>query len=192
MKLSQMCVVVLLVVLGSAMVFADSMDPKIIIKGGGSEVKGKCEKCMGVGMNFSFSVPAGGSGDLFFTNESGKNWTSLKLIETGIPAADISCHSNLFMSCKTETLKNGEVEILLSGVKGKAEWADHGIVNGQSFEMQFSCKGGCWVGPNGSPISFNAHASTGTVPEPGTLALLATGLVALVSRRKMWRRGWQA
>jgi PEP-CTERM motif len=58
--------------------------------------------------------------------------------------------------------------------------------------MQFSCKGGCWVGPNGSPISFNAHASTGTVPEPGTLALLATGLVALVSRRKMWRRGWQA
>jgi hypothetical protein len=193
MKISQIFALLLLAILGSAMAFADGVDPKIIIKGGGSEVKGKCNQCKGVGLNFSFSVPAGGAGDLFFTNDSGKNWTSLKLIETGIPAADITCHSNLFLSCKTETLKNGEVEILLSGVKGKADWADHGIVNGQSFEMAFSCKGGCWVGPNGSPISFNAHAGTGSsVPEPGTVALLATGLVALVSRRKMWRRGWHA
>ncbi len=111
MKLSQICAVVLLLVLGTAMAFADSMtDPKIIIHGvnGGNGPLG-CPPsgCQGVGVNFSFSVPKGGSGTLFFTNTSGKNWTSLSLIETGVPAADISCKQTLFLNCSTQTLKNG-------------------------------------------------------------------------------------
>ena len=60
---------------------------------------------------------------LFFTNTSGKNWTSLSLIETGVPAADISCTQSLFLSCTTETLKNGSVEILLSGVRERTQSA---------------------------------------------------------------------
>jgi hypothetical protein len=192
MKISRLCVTTLFVVLATAIAFADSInDPKIIVKGaGGSDVaQGKCQQCVDVGVNFSFSVPESGTGSLFFTNDSGKNWTSLKLIETGVPAADIKCSSSLFSSCTTETLKNGSVEILLSGVKGNANWADHGIVNGQNFAIAFSCvKQSCWMGG----MTFTAHAGTGTIPEPGTTALLVTGLVALVSRRKMWRRGWQA
>ena len=188
MKIAQVCALALLVVLGSAVAFADGIhDPRVIVGGGGGG--GACEQCQGVGLNFSFTVPDNGTGTLFFTNESGKNWTSLKLIETGVPAADISCHSFLFESCKAETLKNGSVEILLSGVTrggGGPLWKDRGIPNGTNFSIQFSCVGkSCW--PAG--LQFNAHASArvATTPEPETVGLMVTGLVGIFSRRKYWR-----
>ncbi len=186
MKISQICAVALLLVVGSAMAFADgNNDPRIIIKGGGpGPLMGNCPSCTGVGLNFAFSTPASGSGTLFFTNTSGVNWTSLKLIETGVPAADIQCASMLFSSCKAETLKNGSVEILLSGVMGKGQWCDRGIQNGQSFGIQFSCDGtSCWPGG----LDFRAHANSATTPEPETMALIVTGLGAIVSRRKRWK-----
>jgi len=194
MKISRICALALLFAVSSAMAFADGIqDPKIIIKGagGGSLVQGPCPQCIGVGMNFSFTVPQSGSGSLFFTNTSGKNWTSLKLIEKGVPAADVKCSSSLFSSCTTQTLKNGSVEILLSGVKGGAQWADHGIMNGQNFSINFSCvKGNCWPGG----LTFNGHGGTsvGSVPEPGTIGLLVLGLGALSSRRKMWKNRWNS
>jgi hypothetical protein len=186
MKIFQMCVFVLMLMFASAMAFANGIDdPKVILHGaGGGSVAGPCPNCQGVGQNFSFTIPASGSGTLYFTNDSGKAWTSLTLVETGVPAADISCHSDLFSSCTTKTLKNGSVEILLSGANGHAQWADHGIQAGQSFAMQFSCvKGSCWDGG----MTFGAHGGTGTVPEPGTVALMMTGIAALVSRRKSWK-----
>jgi|HubBroStandDraft_5_1064220.scaffolds.fasta_scaffold00914_7 hypothetical protein len=196
MKISRFCALALLLAVSSAMAFADGIqDPKIIIKGAGSGsnvAQGKCEQCIGVGMNFSFTVPANGSGSLFFTNESGKNWSSLKLIEKGVPAADVSCSSSLFSSCTTKTLKNGSVEILLSGVQGGAQWRDHGIMNGQNFSINFSCvKGSCWPGG----LTFNGHggtSSTGSTPEPGTIGLLVVGLGALGTRRKMWKNRWNS
>jgi hypothetical protein len=185
MKISQICGVVLLLVVGSMLAFADSVhDPKIIIKGVAQELT-ECPQCKGVGFNFSFTVPESGSGTLYFTNQSGKNWNSLTLIETGEPAADISCHSNLFSSCTTQTLKNGSVEILLTNA-GRAKWADQGIKNGQNFGISFSCLDkSCWPGG----LSFNGHGSpnVAAVPEPGTIALMATGLVGLISRRKTWK-----
>src|SRR5271157_2349075 len=107
MKISQICAVILLLVVGSVMAFADGVnDPKIIIQGpgGGGNLlpQGHCPQCVPVGLNFSFSVPASGSGKLFFTNTSGVNWTSLTLTETGVPAADIKCSSYLFTSCTTK------------------------------------------------------------------------------------------
>jgi hypothetical protein len=186
MKVSQVCGIALLLMVGSMMAFADGVkDPKIIIKGVAADLT-QCPQCKGVGLNFSFTVPEGGSGELYFTNTSGKNWTSLALIETGEPAADISCHSNLFSSCTTETLKNGSVEILLSNTGGKAQWKDQGIKNGQNFGISFNCLDkSCWPGG----LSFNGHGSqnVGTVPEPGTIALMVTGLVGLISRRKTWK-----
>jgi len=185
MKISQVYAVALLLVLGSAMAFADSMtDPKIIIhgvNGGNSPLSCGRNGCQNVGVDFSFSVPKHGSGTLFFTNASGKNWTSLSLIETGVPAADISCGQSLFLNCSIKTLKNGSVEILLSGVKSGLN-PRTGILAGQSFSITFACVNqSCWPGGTG----FTAHA--GTAPEPGTVALMITGLGALVSRRKMWK-----
>jgi hypothetical protein len=184
MKIFQVCAVAVLLIAAASMAFANGIDdPKIIIKGaGGSLVKGPCPNCVDVGSKFTFTVPEGGSGTLYFTNDSGKNWTSLTLTENGIPAADISCHSALFSSCTTKTLKNGSVEIILSGANGKALWADHGIANGQSFAISFSCvKGSCWQG--GQTFGGSANAS---VPEPTTIALMLTGIAGLVSRRKSW------
>jgi len=193
MKISQVCAVALLLIVGSALAFAGPInDPKVIVKGaggGGELIKGPCPQCMGVGQNFSFKTPASGTGVLYFTNESGINWNSLTLIEKGVPAADISCNSPLFSSCTTETLKNGSVEILLTNA-GKANWHDKGIPNGANFAIDFSCKGGCWPGG----LTFNGHgsASAHATPEPGTIALMVTGLGALVSRRKVWKNRWNS
>ncbi len=192
MKISQVCALALLLVLGSAMAFGNGInDPKVIIKGagGGELVKGKCPLCVGVGKDFSFTVPANGSGTLYFTNQSGINWNSMTLIEKGVPAADISCNSPLFSSCKTETLKNGSVEILLSN-SGNAQWKDKGIPNGSNFAIDFACKGGsCWPGG----LQFNGHGSSSAhaTPEPGTIALMVTGL-GLITRRKVWKNRWNS
>jgi hypothetical protein len=184
MKISQICAMALLLAVGSVMAFADGVnDPKIIIHGqNGGNGPDHCPPagCTGVGINFSFVIPKGGSGTLFFTNQSGKNWTSLALIETGEPAADISCVQTLFVNCSTKTLKNGSVEILLSGVRHNLN-PRNGILNGGSFSITFDCAGGCWVN-GGSTVM--AHA--GTAPEPGTVALMVTGLGAIISRRKQW------
>jgi len=184
MKISQICALVLLVVVGSAVAFADSInDPKIIIQGvagGGGKTASGCPQCKLVGVNFTFSVPKDGSGTDFFTNNSGKNWTSLTLIETGEPAKDITCQFSFFLTCTTKTLKNGSVEIVLSGVHGDNPRT--GIGAGQNFEIVFACQSGsCWKGG----IHFTAHA--GTTPEPGTVALMITGLGMIVSRRKLWK-----
>jgi hypothetical protein len=189
MKISQVCAVALLLVVGSVMAFADGInDPKVIIHGVNGNGPEHCGRngCQDVGVNFSFSTPKGGSGFLYFTNASGKSWTSLTLIEAVQPnmvsAADISCSQTLFLNCSTKTLQNGSVEILLSGIKG-GQNPRTGIGVGQSFAIGFRCVGeSCW--PK-SPLSFTAHATT-AVPEPGTVALMVTGLGAMFSRRKVW------
>ena len=193
MKTSQICACVLVLVVGSAMAFADGInDPKIIIQSASSASipLGSCEGCKNVGLNFTFGVPAGGTGNLFFTNASGVNWTSLTLVEIGhqIPAIDINCSSTLFMSCTATNLKNGNVVIVLSGIKG-SDNPDRGIGNGQSFSIGFACAGGCWPKTG---LNFGGHANTTTVPEPGTIALMVTGLGAMVSRRKLWKNRGKA
>ncbi|MBI3474946.1 MAG: PEP-CTERM sorting domain-containing protein [Acidobacteria bacterium] len=186
MKISRLCLLLVLALFCTGLAFADAIqDPKIIIhgvSGGGAPGFGHCPPsgCTNVGMNFDVTVPKHGSGTLFFTNASGKNWTSLRLIETGVPAEAVTCSQSLFLSCTVRTLENGSVEILLSGVKGHN--AKNGIVNGQSFSIGFACvNGNCWPG------GMTLHGQAGSAPEPGTIALMLTGFGAIVSRRKSWK-----
>jgi hypothetical protein len=192
MKISQVFAVLLLLAMGSLMAFADGInDPRIVVHGvAGGNALVSCPNCVDVGTDFSFSVPKSGSGTLFFTNTSGQNWTSLTLVEKGEPASDITCASYLFESCTTKTLKNGSVEILLSGVKYALN-ADRGIPNGTSFSITFSCiNKSCW--PGGLVFNGHANAAAGTVPEPGTIALMVTGLGMMFSRRKVWKNRWNS
>jgi hypothetical protein len=193
MKTSRISVLIALLLVFSVAAMADSIkDPKIIIhgvQGGGGFSKCPPSGCTGVGMTFTFTSPEKGEGTLFFTNASGKNWTSLKLIENGVPAASVTCAQSLFLSCTVETLENGSVEILLSGVHHKGQFNPlNGIPAGSSFSINFSCvQGNCW--PKGG-IAFQAQA--GAAPEPGTIALLATGIGAIISRRKLWKNRWNS
>lgn len=190
MKISQIFAVSILLVVASVMAFAGPInDPQVIIHGAGNSAVCPVGGCTGVGLDFSFKIPAGGSGTLYFTNDSGQNWNSLTLVEKGVPAVDIKCHSSLFASCTTETLKSGAVEILLSTY---ADWTNHGIQNGQSFAITFACvKESCWTG--GMKIGGYANQSQLlTTPEPGTMALVATGLAGMISRRKLWKNRWNS
>ena len=188
MKLSQVCALMFLLAAVSLAAYGDTLqDPKIIIRGvsGAAPTPAVCppQGCTSVGMNFTFSVPEHGVGNLFFTNNSGQNWTSLALIEKGVPASAITCVTNLFLSCATKTLQNGSVEILLSGIKGSKN-PQIGILNGQNFVIGFSCVShNCWPGG----LDFTARANVAAVPEPGSVALMVTGLGAIVSRRKRWK-----
>ncbi len=192
MKISRICLLVVLALLCTGLAFADGIkDPKIVIRGvqGGGAPQNNLHcppsGCTNVGMNFTFSTPKNGKGTLFFTNASGKNWTSLKLIEKGVPAEAVSCSQSLFLSCTIQTLKDGSVEILLAGVKGGNP--RNGIRNGQSFAINFACvQGNCWPGG----LNFSGHA--GAAPEPGTIALMVTGVGAIVSRRKRWKNSLKA
>jgi PEP-CTERM motif len=187
MKISRICALFLLVMVASALAFGDGIhDPKVIVHGanGGGDSQCGRHNCMDVGLNFSFQVPKSGSGALYFTNTSGKDWTSLALIEKGVPAADINCAQSLFLTCTVKTLKNGSVEILLAGIHG-GDNPRTGIRNGQSFSIKFACNPSCW--PGGLTIGGHAGTGVGTVPEPGTIALMVTGLGAMVSRRKRWK-----
>ena len=182
MKIPRVCFLVLLSLLWASLAFADGIqDPKIVIRGvaGGNTLCPKDKGCTPVGSNFTFSLAENKDhGVFFFTNNSGKSWTSLKLIENGIPASAISCQQSMFVSCKVTTLESGAVEILLSGVNDRRG----GISAGTNFSITLGCvDGNCWK----PGMTFTAHA-TGT-PEPGTIALVATGIGAIVSRRKRWK-----
>jgi len=152
------------VLLSGVAAFANSnSDPRIIIK------DPVCESCSGVGTHFSFTSPNSGSGTLTFLNASGVNWHNLDLMESVVPASDITCETHLFMHCSVTTV-GGITTILASGVGGIFK----GIPAGQPFSIAFVK----W--PVGG-VNFTAVAN---VPEPATFALLATGLAAIVTRRR--------
>jgi hypothetical protein len=154
---------------------ADSVaDPKIIIRdpacpGGG---------CIQAQNNFSFQSPAGGTGVVFFTNASGNNWFNLKLTEVGVPANLITCITDVWAKCTVSTAANGVTTIFLSGLGPNFP----GILAGQNFSIVFGCETGhCDPWPGN--LQFTAVSN---VPEPGTLALVLTGVGVIVRRR--WRK----
>lgn len=168
---SSRVVCILALLFASAAAFANSVpDPRIIVKD--PVCTGTCTP---VGTHFTFNSPNSGTGTLFFSNTSGLNWTSLKLVESGIPADAITCSSpNAFIHCNVSTV-GGITTIFLFGVGGSFL----GIPSGHNFSIDFDL----W--PRGG-LSFTATAGT-SVPEPTTLAFFLTGVVGLATRRRLMR-----
>jgi hypothetical protein len=154
---------------------ADSIvDPTIIIRD--PACSGNCTP---VGLNFTFGTPADGTGVVLFNNASGLDWFSLSLSESGVDAAAITCLTDAFVNCSVSTV-NGLTTILLSGLG--PDFA--GIPAGHNFSIVFGCESGdCQPWPG--DLDFTARAN---VPEPGTMALLFTGIGAIVARRKLRNR----
>ena len=163
---------VVVIAMCAAFAHADSItDPTIIIR------DPPCgQGCTPVGLNFAFGTPADGTGALFFNNASGLDWFSLKLTESGVDASAITCVTDVFANCSVSTV-NSLTTILLSGLNSDFT----GIGAGQNFSIVFGCESGeCepWPGD----LDFTARAN---VPEPGTMALLFTGIGAIVARRRL-------
>lgn len=130
-------------------------------------------------LTFGFTLNTSPHDVLHFTNMTGTNWTKLTLSETGVAASDITCSSNIF-SCSVVANGSNGASIVLTAFGSMI-----GVPAGQSFELGFGCKGGgCAAWP--ADLSFTGIADP--VPEPGTTALLVTGLgmvaAAFVSRRR--------
>ena len=181
LSLSRLILCSAALLLMSTAAYADSYgDPRVIIK------DAHCDDC-GVGQNFHFSLPTNQgkyfNGDLTFQNTSDVTWYSLILTEKGVPWQDISCGANAFFNfCQVVPSKKNpnvaKIEFLniLPDPKG-------GIAPGTYFTLNFGPgkDGGQW--PAG--LKFGGHGGTGIAPEPGTMALLLTGVGAIVTRRKM-------
>jgi hypothetical protein len=172
----------------SVAAFADSShDPRVIIKGAGfSSHQGE-----GEGLNFQFSLPTNQgpyfTGDLSFSNGTSKTWTTLALFESTVAAANVSCGANsffnhcmVFIDAKNPSL----TEILFSNTVGFGKLGT-GILPGEIFALGFSKGSGPHSWPSGT--NFTAVA-TAAVPEPSTIAFLFTGIGAIASRRKLWKR----
>ena len=175
MKPSLIFRVALVVVIAMCAAFANAdsiTDPTIIIRDPACGGNG----CTPVGLNFTFGTPADGTGAVFFNNASGLDWFSLKLTESGVDANAITCLSDVFANCSVSTA-NGLTTILLSGLSSDFP----GIGAGQNFSIVFGCESGdCQPWPG--DLDFTATAN---VPEPGTMALLFTGIGAIVARRRL-------
>jgi hypothetical protein len=166
------CLLGILIALGSAAAYADSInDPRIIIR---DPLGCPTNNCVPVGLSFTFNAPSAGFGLLHFINTSGVTMSSLILTETGVAAANISCSANIF-SCGVVAFGQNGAKLVLTALGPGG-----GIPNGNSFEILLSCVNEtCWPGG----LQFTATANA--VPEPGTMALMLTGLGALLTRRKL-------
>jgi hypothetical protein len=158
----------------TAAAFADTVnDPGVIIR----NKKGTCASCTKVGMKFSFTSTANNGGVFNLQNVSGSNWFNLKLTEKGVPASAIVCKTNIFATCHITT-KNGVTTILVAGISGHLP----GIQNMANFQIELHCPPGAEnCKPWQSGMKFNGVAN---VPEPGTLAMVATGVGVLLNRRR--------
>jgi hypothetical protein len=171
------CVLGMVLAVCAAAAHAGSItDPVIVIR---DPVGCPSHACVTVtGFTFGFSVPSSGFGVLNFLNASGATWKSLILTETGVAAANITCSAPGVFSCTVVALGSNSAKIVLTATAGFT-----GVPNGNSFEIILGCVNStCWPG------NLSVAAAANAVPEPGTVALMLTGLgvlFLLVTRRKL-------
>ncbi len=176
MKLTaKICILATAITLAAGAAQATSIDPGIIIR---DPVGCPNHNCIPItSLSFGFAVPSRGFGVLHFLNSTGVTWTSLILTEPGVPAVNVTCSSDVF-SCGVVAFGQNGAKIVLTAINDLT-----GIPAGNSFEIILGCKNGkCNKWPE--RMEFEAVANS-SVPEPGTVALLLTGLGAMFTRRKL-------
>ena len=168
------CVLGMVLAVCGVAAHATSLDPRIIIRDPvGCISNTGCVVLKPGVLTFNFVVPSGGLGTLHFLNSTGVNFTSLILTETGVAAANIDCQADVF-SCSVVPFGQNGAKLVLTAGPGFP-----GIPKGNSFEILFQCvNSNCW------PAGLTFSAAANAVPEPGTMALLLTGVGALFTRRK--------
>ena len=125
----------------------------------------------------SFSLPATGGTfhfaatlDRRFVDGIGLEITRLNLFVPLI-GADITCASSIFANCSVTNQPNGTAISFSGGA----------IYPGENFSLDFGCTSGDCSWPAGTNVT--ARWAT-NVPEPGTMALLLTGVAAILVRRR--------
>jgi hypothetical protein len=162
--------------------FADTMDPTIILRPGADAMveTGPFSFVLGSSGSSSFCTQVGGGNSPFtcgFTNASGGSWTSL-LVEV---SGSVNGHHNGSVKCpKAGDATNPPLtNCLVQTATSLLFFNGPGISDDMNFSLVFGKSGG---------IDFFLHGTDVTVvpnvPEPGTMILLASGLTAAWAR---WR-----
>jgi hypothetical protein len=181
--------------LGAA-AFADSnLDPHVVITDPQTCTGSLCN----VGNTFTFGIP----GDTTVTirsSSSNPNWYQLLISwnpeQNGVPVQDVKGGvgktGNVSFWDWTRVFNSPtNVGILFYSAKPDTDPTSPffgqlpPITPGSVFTLHFTPGNGTWPATD-----FTARANSGssTVPEPGSIVLLLTGIAGLASRRKSWLR----
>ena len=164
--------------------------------------------CSGIGSTTGqFAVTVSGGGILRFCNTSAETtWRTFDVVvpQTDlVTAATVFCHviGIAFSGCNVSTVANSAtfVDIFFSGPVGCEFSCPTGIAPGTQLIVDLNDPGsttGSW--PAGTTLTFDANASNpgdaislvgtvpvySTVPEPASLLLLGTGMIAVLRLRR--------
>lgn len=123
-----------------------------------------CIPITGPSLNLSPAAALAGNQEvLHFINLSGTTWNRLILTETGIPAVDIDCKSNMF-DCNVVAFGPDGAKIILTPGKTST-----GLMNGRGLEL--NC---------GGPCPSQLDISADPIPEPNGALVLLVGLAAML------------
>lgn len=186
---------VLILSIGSIAAFADSnLDPKIIIKDPASCSGPYCS----VGNSFTFSI-AGDQKVQIGSSANNNNWYQLLITwnpqQNGIPVQNVSGgvgNTGNISFWDWTRVYNSPTDVGLLFFSARPDTDPNSpfygnlppITPGTILTLNFAPDGkGHWT-----PTTFTGRAnSVSTVPEPGTLTLLVSGVAALATRRKFWK-----
>jgi len=119
-----------------------------------------CVSITGPSLNLSAaSALAGNRRALHFVNLSGTTLSKLIVTETGLPAVDIECNSNVF-TCSVVAFGLDGAKIILTPSRTST-----GLLNGHGFEI--AC---------GGPCSSQFDISAVAIAEPNDILLLLVGI----------------
>ena len=144
---------------------------------GGSFCFGWDPTASAIGFTISSSS---GTYQLYAVNTGGLPYRNLEitslLLVISATGIDITCASNIFANCSVTDHPHGTW----------VSFSDGRILPGQYFSLNFGCSSGTCSWPAGTSVT----AFSGTnVPEPGSMALILTGIGAILTRRELWKTG---